>query len=660
MTDSKAQQIDSREKLYNNLIGTGRVSEKELGKKEDFLNSITSASDAAYLYKNLQTIFDEEEIGDERKFTDYILRDITGPLPAGRPGGNLPLPSTAETTFAPQSPFVIQDKAPAPLKEKANTVNDKQQFVDVDKQGQQSVKSTVAGVEEEMAALYDKHKDELERFKFIKKRLSAPAGITPLVGLLSRSLIPKEDREYYAQNKERLEGVEQQMKLMRMRKDIINLTEQQESLDPNSPGIKKFWDGLTKSGTVKDFLTMGLSTMRDDVYMIELLEKASKDKNSINPEEQKLIDSYMKLQELQSKDNGFWYKAGEQGRMMVPFVISMIATGGVAGAASLGQKAIATSFKAATKLGKKKAVEYAARKAGSLMLGNMLRTPLTTTFYTDLAKRRVGNYQQDENGDIVKGDNTLTGDLYKSYVTNTLEYMTEGFGDLVGRGALTSLLAKKRILGPMSKYVSALEKVTANPVYKKVGSVLDKAQIHGISTEIFVEEVPNALLSSLLTGSDDYKQLADPEFYGTIAVNTALMGGIFKGTQFVSGGVANSIERGRINNVAKKANNTLQREIEAIDDADILTAASELQQSISNDDYFNPDNKSESGVINAFQNFRKVVESKYETNPEQYEELFQAASKAVLSNAEKAGAYEGLLAIAEEEDGGPVAMKKNP
>lgn len=673
MSQQEIKPISNREKLYNNLIETGRVSEREIGKKEDFVNALGNPSGAKYVYDNLRSKFDPEEIGDETKFLGFVTADYTGNLPAGRPGGNIPEPTQKPIlpSFINTNPFLPEDKAPAPLKEKANTVNEKQQFVDVDKQGQQAAKPTVAGVEDEMGALYDKHKDELAKFNAIKQKMNIPdvdsftgynareSRMMGLGGLLSKAKISKEEREFYEKNKERLEDVEKQMKAMLIRRDVANLAEQQESLDPNSPGIKKFWDGLTKSGTVKDFLTMGLSTMRDDVYMIELLEKASKDKNSINPEEQKLIDSYMKLQELQSKDNGFWYGAGGSFREMVPFVINMIATGGVAGAVNLGQKAIATSFKAATKLGKKKAVEYAARKAGSLMLGNMLRTPLTTTFYTDLAKRRVGNYQQDENGDIVKGDNTLTGDLYKSYVTNTLEYMTEGFGDLVGRGALTSLLAKKRILGPMSKYVSALEKVTANPVYKKVGSVLDKAQIHGISTEIFVEEVPNALLSSLLTGSDDYKQLADPEFYGTIAVNTALMGGIFKGTQFVSGGVASSIERGKINNVAKKANNTLQREIEAIDDADVSTAASELQQSISNDDYFNPDNKSESGVINAFQNFRKVVESKYETNPEQYEKLFQAASKAVLSNAEKAGAYEGLLAIAEEEDGGPVAMKKS-
>ncbi|WRQ33533.1 LPD38 domain-containing protein [Bacteroidales bacterium MB20-C3-3] len=669
MTDSKAQQIDSREKLYNNLIGTGRVSEKELGKKEDFLNSITSASDAAYLYKNLKTIFDEEEIGDERKFTDYVLRDITGPFPAGRPGGNLPLPSPAETTFAPQNPFVIQDKAPAPLMSKANAPIAKS----VDQVAQQAspiaADSVVSDVEGELKELNDRHKEELAKFNAIKQKMNIPdvdsftgynareSRMMGLGGLLSKAKISKEEREFYEKNKERLEDVEKQMKAMLIRRDVANLAEQQESLDPNSPGIKKFWDGLTKSGTVKDFLTMGLSTMRDDVYMIELLEKASKDKNSINPEEQKLIDSYMKLQEMQSKDNGFWYKAGAQGRMMVPFIVNIMATGGVAGAVNLGKAAGAETFKAAIKGGKRQAVDYAVRKTGSIVLGNMLRSPLTTTFYTDLAKRRVGNFSQDEHGQIEKGDNTLAGDLYKSYVTNTLEYMTEGFGDLVGRGALTSLLAKKRILGPMSKYVSALEKVTANPVYKKVGGVLDKAQIHGISTEIFVEEVPNALLSSLLTGSDDYKQLADPEFYGTIAVNTALMNGIFKGTQLVSGGVANAVEKGRLNSAAKTANANLATKASELNDQDIIQAIEGVQNSINSNGYFNED-KSESAVIQAFQNLREVINKKGVN--EDLESVIDAASKAVLINAERAGAYEGLLSVAEAEMGGPVTMRKSP
>lgn len=669
MTDSKAQQVDSREKLYNNLIGTGRVSEKELGKKEDFLNSITSASDAAYLYKNLKTIFDEEEIGDERKFTDYVLRDITGPFPAGRPGGNLPLPSSAETTFAPQNPFVIQDKAPAPLMSKANAPISKS----VDQVAQQAspiaADSVVSDVEGELKELNDRHKEELAKFNAIKQKMNIPdvdsftgynareSRMMGLGGLLSKAKISKEEREFYEKNKERLEDVEKQMKAMLIRRDVANLAEQQESLDPNSPGIKKFWDGLTKSGTVKDFLTMGLSTMRDDVNMIGLLEKASKDKGSINPEEQKLIDSYMKLQELQSKDNGFWYGAGGSFREMVPFVINMIATGGVAGAVNLGQKAIATSFKAATKLGKKKAIEYAARKAGSLMLGNMLRTPVTTTFYTDLAKRRVGNFQQDESGDIVKGNNSFLGDLYRSSIINTLEYMTEGFGDLVGRGMLTSFLARKRVLGPMSNYVRALEKITQNPVYKQVGKVLDKAQVHGIFTETFIEEAPNALLSSVLTGSDDYKQLAKPEFYGTIAVNTALMNGIFKGTQLVSGGVANAVEKGRLNSAAKTANANLATKASELNDQDIIQAIEGVQNSINSNGYFNED-KSESAVIQAFQNLREVINNKGVN--EDLESVIDAASKAVLINAERAGAYEGLLSVAEAEMGGPVTMRKSP
>ncbi len=663
--------ISNREKLYNNLIETGRVSEREIGKKEDFINALSNPSGAKYVYDNLRSKFDPEEIGDETKFLGFVTADYTGSLPAGRPGGNLPeqTEKAALPAFINTNPFLPKDKAPAPLKEKANTVNDKQQFVDVDKQDKRPVKSTAAGVEDEMAALYDKHKDELAMYNSIKQKLNIPetdsftgynareSRMMGLGGLLKKAKISKEERDFYENNKDRLEDVEKQMKAMTIRRDVTNLAEQQESLDPNSTGIKKFWDGLTKSGTVKDFLTMGLSTMRDDVYMIELLEKASKDKNSINPEEQKLIDSYMKLQELQSKDNGFWYGAGRGFKEMVPFVINMIATGGVAGAVNLGQKAIATSFKVATKLGKKKAVEYAARKAGSLMLGNMLRTPVTTTFYTDLAKRRVGNYQQNENGDIVKGDNTFLGDLYRSSIINTLEYMTEGFGDLVGRGMLTSFLARKRVLGPISNYVGALEKITQNPVYKQVGKVLDKAQVHGIFIETFIEEAPNALLSSALTGSDDYKQLAKPEFYGTIAVNTALMNGIFKGTQLVSGGVANAVEKGRLNSAAKTANANLASKASELNDQDIIQAIEGVQNSINSNGYFNED-KSESAVIQAFQNLREVINKKGVN--EDLEPVIDAASKAVLINAERAGAYEGLLSVAEAEMGGPVTMRKSP
>lgn len=105
-----------RERLYNNLIGTGKVTEQEIGTKDDFVNSITDNESAKYLYNNLKSKFDEEEIGDESKFLGYVSSDFSGPLPAGQ--GALPLPTNPAEFKGFENPLIPKDIAPgtAPLK----------------------------------------------------------------------------------------------------------------------------------------------------------------------------------------------------------------------------------------------------------------------------------------------------------------------------------------------------------------------------------------------------------------------------------------------------------------------------------------------------------------------------------------------------------------
>jgi hypothetical protein len=107
MSQQEIKPISNREKLYNNLIETGRVSEREIGKKEDFINALGNPSGAKYVYDNLRSKFDPEEIGDETKFLGFVTADYTGSLHAGRPGGNLPEPTEKAVlpAFVNTNPF---------------------------------------------------------------------------------------------------------------------------------------------------------------------------------------------------------------------------------------------------------------------------------------------------------------------------------------------------------------------------------------------------------------------------------------------------------------------------------------------------------------------------------------------------------------------------
>jgi len=669
MANEAITPISNREKLYNNLIGTGKVSEAEIGTKDDFVNSVTDVAGAKHLYQNLKSRFDEEEIGDEGKFLTFITPDFSGPLPAGQ--GNIPLPSNPAQAPVFTNPLVVEDKAPAPLKSKASGPDTMQDTSPADEQQLSIDALPLPDRKKELDAQAQKILEEnewLTRFEQIEGRIkgveqakpTAKGELSPtsLFYLMNKAKVNKEDREFYDTHLDKAEEARRRMNAVKMQKDFIQIAENLESYDPKGSKIKQFWQGLVNTGTMKDFATMGITQIERAFNIGHLLRKASENEDLLLPEEKQAVDTYNNLRKIESEDRGFWHKSGAMFQQMVPFVAQMMLTSGATNAVKAGLWATgkAATFKAAKEIGKKEAVNYAVRKGGQEVVANMLRSPLTTTMYTNLAERRLQNYSENEEGKVVRNDNTLAGDVYKAYVTNTLEYLTEGFGELAGRGLLTPFINNKKLLGVLGKQANILDKITGNPVYKKMGGFLDKAQVHNISSEIFLEEVPNALLSSLLTGSDDYKQLADPEFYGSIALNTALLGGTFTGIKLASGGVANNIEKNRISNQAKSSLSNFASSIATIGDEKVRIAAENLQASIQNSEYFNPDNKSEGPVFAAMQNLKEVIG----TDSQSYEDVISAASKAAMDNAVKTGAYQGIEALAESEMGGPVFHKRIP
>lgn len=669
MANEAITPISNREKLYNNLIGTGKVSESEIGSKEDFVSSVTDVAGAKYLYKNLKSKFDEEEIGDEGKFISFLTPDFSGPLPAGQ--GKIPLPSNPAQAPEFGNPFIVEDKAPAPLKSKASEPTP-QPAAPATAQQPAIDDLPLSDRKKELDSQAQKIREEndwLTRFEMIEGKIkgveqakpTAKGELSPtsLFFLMNKAKVNKEDREFYDTHLDKADEARRRINALKMQKDFIQIAENLDSYDPKGSKVKQFWQGLVNTGTMKDFATMGITQIERAFNIGHLLRKASENEELLLPEEKQAVDTYNNLRKIESEDRGFWHKSGAMFQQMIPFVAQMMLTSGTTNAVKTGLWATgkAASFKAAKEIGKKEAVNYAVRRGGQEVVANMLRSPLTTTMYTNLAERRLQNYSENEQGDVVRNDNTLAGDIYKAYVTNTLEYLTEGFGELAGRGLLTPFINNKKLIGLLGKQANILDKVTANPAYKKMGAFLDKAQVHNISSEIFIEEVPNALLSSLLTGSDDYKQLADPEFYGSIALNTALLGGTFTGIKLATGGVASNIERSKVANQAKSSLSEFVSKVATIENEDVRAAAESLQSAINNAEYFNPeDNKSEGPVFAAMQNLKQVIGS----DAQAYEEIISAASKAAMDNAVKVGTYEGIAALAESELGGTFSHKKIP
>ena len=72
---------DKRDQLYTNLIGSGKVSEDEIGSLDEFKNAIKDEQSSREFYRNLSAtgLFDEDEIGSEDDFYGSISDDFAKP-----------------------------------------------------------------------------------------------------------------------------------------------------------------------------------------------------------------------------------------------------------------------------------------------------------------------------------------------------------------------------------------------------------------------------------------------------------------------------------------------------------------------------------------------------------------------------------------------------
>ena len=127
---------DKRDQLYDNLIGSGRVSEKEIGTREDFKNAIKDEESSRQFYKNLSGsgLFTEGEIGTEDEFYGSISSDFTQ-----QPDKQPQVTTSDERTdsvLAAQSWRINEEEEVQQLQpQNPNAWRDEQLEVDIDKQG---------------------------------------------------------------------------------------------------------------------------------------------------------------------------------------------------------------------------------------------------------------------------------------------------------------------------------------------------------------------------------------------------------------------------------------------------------------------------------------------------------------------------------------------
>ena len=76
---------DKRDQLYDNLINSGRVSEDEIGNREQFKAAIRDEAASRQFYNNIinSGLLTADEIGNEDDFYNSISSDFAAPAPQG-------------------------------------------------------------------------------------------------------------------------------------------------------------------------------------------------------------------------------------------------------------------------------------------------------------------------------------------------------------------------------------------------------------------------------------------------------------------------------------------------------------------------------------------------------------------------------------------------
>ena len=178
--------------------------------------------------------------------------------------------------------------------------------------------------------------------------------------------------------------------------------------------------------------------------------------------------------------------------------------------------------------------------------------PSRPMFYQELSGNRVDGYKKDENGKVENNGKSLGADVYEASVRTFMEYFAEEFSMATG-GAATKLLDSKGTRKLLGSTFSKLRKVTDNKAFKSATKLLDYANIGSIPEEMFEEVLTQAGNALFLWSKDDIAQLANPEFYKSVAISVVAMQGAMTGTQLAAGGVGNIIEKGRVNKQASQS-----------------------------------------------------------------------------------------------------------
>jgi len=635
---------NKRGQLYDNLIGTGRVNQEQIGTKDEFLSAIGDRVKASEFHKNLLTVFDKEEVGDELSFLasieeDFMPNDPVNKFMAKQPQGVVGAMKTKMGEPRMKDGLPVQESIPLEVDEPDQTdYPTPQSLPEIDNQIEQlsqedkgfiniyrDVKKKKEGDYQEMAALGREGKS------------------MNLFNVITKPKLSKEEEAFYTENRERGDQMLDREKALYLQKDFLRLKENLEKYDSKDSGLKTFWKGLTQTGLLKDFLSLGQVELQRNLDVMGVFNKAVEEPEKLTKEEERLLTLYKEWDNASKQKTDFWYTAGQSSQIMGEFIANMVGANIAAGGLRAGMR---SAFNVATKeflkgAGKKVIAANIGKKLGEAAIFNVMALPSRTTFYKEFTGKSLEGYGKNQYGEY-ENTGSIGKDLYESSIRTFMEYFAEEYSTSVSGGYATNLLKSKAGNKLLGNTFEKLSKITDNPAFNQVTKVMNYANIGNVPEEMFEEVLTQAGNGLFLWSKDDIAQLADPDFYKSIAVSVIALQGAITGTQLVAGGVGNKIEKNRINRQATRSINELNTL--NVTDESLINQISLLSEDLQKGEFADTEGRIELGpILTKLEDIRN--------NPQVTSEVLAASTKAVMDNARKYGTYTGIEAMAVESIG---------
>lgn len=509
----------------------------------------------------------------------------------------------SQSGFKTVTPFITEQKDRSVSEKPEEFVFDEQQEIERQKREKESrerkyteLKETVEPIIDESLIRID---DEIDKIKtdgtYYTGMALTPEGIPEVHGA---------DLFYLRQN---------QLKNFRQAKRT--LIESKKFIEkPTQEGLKSFFNGLSNKNTI-DYLTIGMSEVFEGFNDINIAGKQLQGRNFTQAEQELLAAKYI-IQELKSaKETGMSYDVGLAIAEMLPFIAQLVLT---RGAGTVGEKTAEAGLKQVLK---KEIVNKINKYGLTKIVGAATQAPFMGTMWEQVAEKKTGILQQDEEGKIeyTGGESTFKA-IRDAYLNTFSELATERAGEIFKANVSKAGTSIGKNINKLDNSLSNLKKL---------------ARWDGLMYE-WGEEQLNTVAQSILTGDASISDLFDLRKQFELFATLAIMQGGFK-TLEIPGYAKTKMFEAKIKNKADQLNKEVSTSTtEEINNAFKKNSIDEIREELNNYGYEGLSGKQQSLISDyialkfeqkARQGINLGVEQTEETEVEQEKEKLNEIKK---------------------------------